>query len=76
MQGNLTRIINRNFVLVVEPVEPVKSALRLECAVGSYDFFAGCDFVVSAHSYLVSENVNVTLHQWNRFGQNVKAGSD
>jgi len=57
-------------------VETFHRGMCLKGPVDSYNFLVCYDFIVSTHSYLVSVDINMTLHQRNRFSQNIKAGSN
>jgi hypothetical protein len=73
VQGNLTWIINWDFILVVKTIQ---RALRLVGSIGSYYFFTGYDFIMGSHCHFVPENIYVPLHKWNWLGQNIKASSN
>jgi hypothetical protein len=62
VQGYLTWVIDWNLILIVDLV---KRTLRV-LWVGQ--FLLMVRFVVSAHRYLVSKNINVSLQQWDWFG--------
>ena len=73
MQGNLTRIINRYFILVIKTV---KWTLGKISSVGYGFVFTWNYFIVCSHGNLMSVYVNVALHEWNRLSKDIKTSSN
>ena len=59
MQGYLARVINWNFVLIVDLVQRTLRILRVR------QLLLMMSLVVGAHRYFVSKNINMSLQEWN-----------
>jgi hypothetical protein len=70
MQSYLARVINWNFVLIVDLVQRTLRILRVR------QLLLMMSLVVGAHRYFVSKNINMSLQKWNWFRKNIEASSN
>jgi gamma-glutamylcysteine synthetase len=75
VKDDLARIIDWNFQVVVHVDRWFKGGLTSKGIVEVYLFGNVC-FLMGSHDNFMSENINVSLHQWYGLYQDIKASAD